>query len=161
MSLSNDEEDEVISLNWLRNPFGLERWAELNVGEKVNLPENERLWDVCNRWTYDKSNEIDRKLFKKVVDIYWSKIQNLQVGYFVFDLPGYRQMVEGPVGMKLTRRYYEYRRDGADIAIRMECFKRDLSLDNPTLEKWKEWFHRLVVFAEKLQDPNMEFYCSV
>ena len=149
------DEEEAMSLNWLRNPFGLERWAEANVGKTDNSPENERLWYVCNNWNYGKSKEIDKCLFEQVVDKYWSAIQELEVGYFVFNLPMYRQFVEGELRKRLEFGDYKYRMGYTEIAIKMEFFE-----DVPTLDGYKEWFHRLVLFAEKLQDPNMEFHCS-
>jgi signal peptidase I len=161
ISLRDKETDEVVmSLNWLRNPFGLEQWAELNVGETGNSQKEERLWYVCNNWNYDRSKEIDKQLFKNVVDSYWVVLKNLGVGYFVFTLPEYRQFVEGLMGRNLEMKDYHYQKNHTEIAINMECFKNDPSLDTPSLEKYKEWFHRLVVFAEKLQEPCMEFHCS-
>ena len=161
ISLRDKETDEeIMSLNWLRNPFGLERWAEDNlilyVGETAKLPEKKKLWYVCNNWNYENSDEIDRQLFKEVIDEYWMVLQKLEVGYFVFDLPEYRQFVEGVInGRKLEFENYRYQRDHTEIAIEMECFR-----NIPSLHGYKEWFYRLVLFAEKLQDPNVVFHCS-
>ena len=156
ISLRDKETDEeIMSLNWLRNPFGLERWAGDNVGEVINVPIRQRLGYVCNNWNYEKSNEIDRQLFKEVVDGYWTALQKREVGYFVFDLPEYRQFVEGDIGRKLEFEDYGYRKDHTEIAIKMECF-----CEYPSLQEYKEWFYQLVLFAEKLQDPNVVFHCS-
>ena len=149
------DEEEAMSLNWLRNPFGLERWAEANVGKTDNSPENERLWHVLNNWNYGKSKEIDKCLFKEVVDGYWCIIRELEVGYFAFTLPMYRQFVEGKLRKRLEFSDWCYRRGHTEIAIKMEFFE-----DVATLDGYKEWFHRLVLFAEKLQEQGMEFYCS-
>ena len=87
--------NEVMSLNWLRNPFGLQTWAEDNVGMKIvqrvrGISGREELFEdlryVCNHWSYEDSSDIDRGLFKQVVDTYWKEIQKLEVGYFVFNL---------------------------------------------------------------------------
>ena len=148
----------IMSLNWLRNPFGLEQWAESNTeieNTEIENTEHERLRYVCNHWNYDKAKEIDKKLFKEVVDKYWAIIREVEVGRFVFDLPEYRQFVEGPIGKKLKYGDYKYRNGHTEIAIKMELFKDVLSLDG-----YKEWFLKLVVFAEKLQEEDIEFYCS-
>ena len=148
---------EVMSLNWLRNPFGLEQWAESNVGEKPDMLGKPTLYYVCNNWCYDESDNIDRKWFKRVVDRYWSEIRELKVGYFVFDLPEYRQFVEGKLKRELDyfTEDFEYREDNTEIAIRMDCFDEAKSLDG-----YKEWFQQLVMFAEILQEADVEFDCS-
>ena len=74
------EEDEIMSLNWLRNPFGLERWAAANT-EKENV-ERGRLWYVCNHWNYDKAKKIDTRVFKEIIDKYWGVIRELREGCF-------------------------------------------------------------------------------
>ena len=154
-----DEEtgEEIISLNWLRNPFGLERWAESNVGEKLNVPGNKALWFVCNYWCYDGSDNIDRVRFKEVVDSYWAKVQEIEFGYFIFDLPEYRQFVEGKLkqGLDYSEGDFRYQKDNTEIAIRMTCFN-----DVKSLDEYKGWFQQLVQFAERLQDTNVEFECS-
>ena len=149
--------EEVMSLNWFRNPFGLERWAESNVGEKTDMLEESRLWYVCNHWCYGESNNIDRKLFKQVVDEYWAKIQEIELGCFVFDLPEYRQFVEGKLksGLDYFEGDFRYQEDNTKIAIRMDYFD-----DVKSLDEYKEWFQELVLFAERLQDADVEFDCS-
>jgi hypothetical protein len=154
-------DEEVMSLNWLRNPFGLERWAEANVCEIYVSKEEERLRYVCNHWNYDKSKEIDKQLFEKVVDNYWAVIKNLEVGYFAFNLPEYRQFVEGMIGKNLKMKDYRYRNNPTEIVINMELFKGEFVFtDSKGLEGYKGWFRQLVAFAEKLQEPDMVFYCS-
>lgn len=148
---------EVMSLNWLRNPFGLERWAESNVGEKTDMVGKPTLYYVCNNWYYDESGNIDRKWFKRVMDRYWTKIQEIEFGYFVFNLSEYRQFVEGKLkrGLDYFEGDFRYQKDNTEIAIRMDCFDEAKSLD-----EYKGWFQQLVLFAERLQDADVEFDCS-
>lgn len=163
--IGKETKEEVMSLNWLRNPFGLERWAESNVGDIVDivvgtymeLHEEQTLHYVCNHWCYDESDNIDRGQFKWIVDKYWDKIQELEVGYFVFDLPEYRQFVEGKLKRELDHSVgdFEYRKDNTEIAIKMELFEGTKSFD-----EYKQWFQQLVLFAERLQDADVEFDCS-
>lgn len=189
MSLDIDLEDEhgneVASMNWLRNPFGLERWAEGNVGDKFKLynsktDERVNLWYVCNRWNYDKGNEINfgrdkdfnRILFKEVVDTYWEYLSKLKCGYFFFSVPLYQQFL-GNKGFPLL-----FDNDGwivgswmknddiADIAVPMRYFEDNNIVDlgsiacKDILQGYKDWFLELVNFAVKLQDPDLRFYCS-
>jgi hypothetical protein len=86
------EKYEVLSMNWLRNPFGLERWAETNAGVKVS--DDQSLYYVCNHWAYDNSIDHDdphhdnREFFKEVVDHYGNALhmrhRNGETFYFAF-----------------------------------------------------------------------------
>jgi hypothetical protein len=85
-----DDAREVASLNWLRNPFGLCQWAEDNAEPGVD----DSLWCACNHWNYDKSAEVNRPLFKAIVDAYAAKVAKLEVGHFYFDtLDGFYGLV--------------------------------------------------------------------
>jgi hypothetical protein len=58
----------VCALNWLRNPFGLERWAYYNTAhELADLPDDRTLYYVCNQWAYGTGFDVDRELFYAVV----------------------------------------------------------------------------------------------
>lgn len=168
MYLFDDDDGEVMWLNWLRNSFGLIYWAEDNTGlgkEKDTLS----LWDVCNQWSYDEGENIARKLFQDVVLTYWEKVKNLKQSYFFFRLSAYRQFVEGKQrhmphedflgGTRIIGE--KYANDGR-LMIPVEHFSHPtfhLSGECST-ERYKEWFRQLVEFAEKLQDESLRFYCS-
>jgi len=168
ISLYNSADEEVASMNWQRSPFGLCQWAEDNVGDGQLS-----LYHVCNDWAYDKSADVDRAEFKRVVDLYWKAIKELKRGYFYFDLPAYIQFVEGNTksfprtqwGSIVNVQYVDER---ARIKIPMEYFSSMKYSDDPwfemigynTLEYYKNRFAKLVEFAELLQDKSLRFECS-
>lgn len=165
ISLYRDNK-EIMAMNWLRNPFGLERWASDN----VPLQLKKDLWYVCNHWNYEKSNRINRQLFLDVVMQYWAGIKKLKEGYFFFSLPSYRQFVEGKTqyldtmigwafgGKRIKGEKYVENR----LAIPMWQFNEqvvDLG-GQYQLDDYKNWFKELVGFAKLLQDKRNRFYCS-
>ena len=167
IALIDKDDNEVLSMNWLRNPFGLCQWAEDNTPHLTYHGKD--LYYVCNHWAYKMGNRINRPLFKEVVDLYWAEIQKLERGYFHFDLPEYFQFVHqhyhlfpivpGYQHIAIKDSLYDNERR---IAIPQEYFGHaDFSLGNCyTLDHYKAWFKQLVDFAERLQDKNLKFYCS-
>lgn len=163
------ETEEIASLNWLRNPFGLCQWAEDNFGGEGLLTL------VCNQWAYDKCEEIDRRLFKSVVDDYWSRIsihitsyfwfneaqynQFLKPyeGYFLLDIvggiAGRMQTVDNKKGLPLS--YFD--KDNLPDSLNL---KRRHSSDSTIKEIYINWFKQLVDFADKLQNKEYKFYCE-
>lgn len=170
ISLIDENEEDVIEMNWLRNPYGLCNWAEDNVIEAGYNPDKEEsLWYVINNWSYDDSPNVDRKLFLDVVMKYWEVVKNLEQGYYFFSLPGYRQFVEGKTHLmpQEKRSWGTPRIKGEKYAhdrrlmIPMENFKHsEFTLDDPCLKRNQEWFAKLVKFAEMLQDEQYIYYCS-
>lgn len=169
ISVSKDGE-ELAGINWLRNPFGLEQWAERNVGDKVSN-FGITLYDVCNNWAYDEAKNVDRKLFKDIVDLYWEEIRRLERGYFFFNFREFEVMV--------AQHYNLFPKEDLPCVINPEIlgsiWKGDLygipqeyfCNDNIFhlgthfhLVAYKLWFKVLVDLAELLQDPETEFYCS-
>lgn len=170
-------EQEVLSMNWLRNPYGLCNWAEDN----FEMAKGKRgdLYDVCNQWAYGKSKKVDRKLFKRVVMRYSKFVKSLDEGYFLFDLACYRQFVQPNYELFLKdpslgfsdllriygEKYFDPKQGDTRLAIPMEQFNQgafNLShrAGQTMIEKYQEWFDELVEFAHELQDENLEFYCS-
>lgn len=162
------QEREIASLNWFRNPFGLERWAEANTG--LGKTQEVDLWDVCNNYAYGKA-EVDRPLFLETVQAYHDAVQALEEGYFYFSLPEYRQFVEP------NRPYFtiEERPHFAGLPPRImgERYSEDGRLMIPvwqfanvphhgpaSLDHYKAWMGRLLEFAQLLQNPATRFYCS-
>ncbi|AEG18684.1 hypothetical protein [Methanobacterium paludis] len=168
-------EDGIIAMNWFRNPFGLERWAEKNVGDKVKIQDEEgnkvTLWDVCNKWCYKRAEVLNslipevkrrnRLLFKEVVDAYWSEIQKLDEGFFFFDLPTYDHFVGQhtsvfPNEWVLTVTFTE-----KEIVIPMDYFKNEVfnlgRVNKGGLQGYKDWFKELVDFADLLQNLDYTF----
>jgi hypothetical protein len=163
-----DDDGEVMGLNWLRNSFGLIYWAEDNTGLAKGRDELS-IWDVCNQWSYDEGENIDRKLFQDVVLAYWEKVKNLKQSYFFFDLPAYRHFVEGKQRYMPNKRFLDglhitgekYADDGR-LMIPVEHFSHsafNMGSECST-ERYKKWFGQLVEFAERLQDKELRFYCS-
>ena len=160
--------DEVADMNWFRNPFGLCQWAEDNY-EYVNGHEGKKsLWYVCNHWSYAKSGRVNRKLFKDVVHEYWDTISFIKQGYFFFNLPSYRQFIEGKLNYlpgndgifnrSILGQKYDIK---SRLLIPMEHFgDRLFGISKHTLDDYREWFKELLWFAELLQDKNNRFYCS-
>lgn len=159
--------DEEIALNWLRNPFGLCNWAEANVQPKTRR----NLWYVCNHWAYDKAKRVNKPLFLEVVLAYWDAIQAMDRGYFVFDLPSYRQFIEPFVDYLPSRphvmgdgqrwikdsKYDDHQR----LMIPMEHFVSPVfHLGDASLDEYRRWFSRLVDLARLLQEHGAVFYCS-
>jgi len=168
ISVSKDGE-ELASINWLRNPFGLEQWAERNVGDKVSH-FGITLYDVCNNWAYDEAKNIDRKLFKDIVDLYWEEIRRLERGYFFFNFQEYVGLIPYyhgfPVEKPTFRNITEIKDaiwKGDLYGIPQEYFHDDAKFHMGsfyTLGQYQSWFKVLVDLAELLQDPEIEFYCS-
>lgn len=167
VNLNKLEPEEVASMNWLRNPFGLCNWAEDNF-EAVGAKTDTKLSFVINNWSYETSNDINRELFKSVVDGYWKVLQKIDKGYFFFDIYSYLQFIE-PNRKKLPTEHDNIL--GIDlitgmnwklskVGIPMEHFtKKIIDIDN-SLDHYKDWFNELVEFSNKLQDKKLIFYCS-
>lgn len=174
-----DGEGEVVSMNWLRNPFGLRDWAEDNYqiatgtfGKPDDVPD---LWYVINHWNYAEGVNVDRALFKSVVDEYWSVLRGIEEGYFCFTLSGYINIIEphrgalpseniiagdSRFGRKIIGAKYVGERSER-IAIPQRLFTSPVwNLGRRGLPDYLAWFHELVTFAEKLQDTRYRFYCS-
>ena len=166
ISLYDKDDQPVAEMNWLRNQYGLAIWAEDNtVFDKHDL----RL--IINKSAYAESVNVDRKLFKETVLKYWDQIKSLEKGYFYFKLSAYRQFIEGRAEF-LPGRYLlmggkvwaidgsSYDKQGR-IKIPVEHFSHPVfDHDKPSLEKYKEWFYRLVEFAELLQNKDYSSHCT-
>lgn len=80
ISLYTNNNEEVASLNWLRNPFGLERWAAANVkgvpfhSNGITEPD---LYEICNKWTYDESPFITRICMRATLPLTCPRIGSL------------------------------------------------------------------------------------
>ena len=175
ISLYDKDDDDIMSINWLRNPYGLERWAEASVFHvKLDFESEATLWQVCNENNYDKSEDIDRKRFQRVVWSYWEIIKNIETGFFFFRLGEFIQFIQ-PHYDRLPKREsafgfvdiegYEYEKPDRDrILIPMEHFKQDcfhLGIrEDSVLQHYKNWFQELIQFAEYLQDESYTFHCS-
>lgn len=166
---NNKQKEELASINWLRNPFGLCNWAEDNV-KPTDLKEKD-LYYVVNHWNYEKSDQINRALFKKVVYDYWYEIRKLERGYFFFTLQTYIQFVEPNLSAlpkvnihflnNVNRIKDSYYTDDNRIAVPQEYFNNPIfNLSGSTLEHYKNWFKELVDFADLLQNKDNAFYCS-
>ena len=159
-----------MSMNWLRNPFGLPIWIEYNVQRPdTDLPS---LSTICNMWTYKESDNIDRKMFLKVVLSYKTGLEELQSGFFYFNFKEYRQFVEPNAhlmekevgfwgtdikGLKFTK---DEQTNRDLVKIPMDVYKMKYPISYSNISYYKKWFQELVDFAEKLQDESSKFYCD-
>lgn len=172
-------EDEIASMDWLRNPFGLCTFVEDNVGDRV-----QSLWHVCNDHAYKVMGELDRRKFRRIVLAYWDRLRNLDKAYFYFDFHAYVQftssysdaMVIAPNRFStdpqnaFAQGAYTWRSSSSDddpdrLGIRVERFQQyryeHFSWgDTPVLDFYKDWFKRLVNIAEVMQDLNVEVHIS-
>jgi hypothetical protein len=141
--------EEIASMNWLRNPYGLCNWAEANYRYATKQPDPKKdLHYVINHWNYEKSSRVNRALFKQIVDEYWRVIKGLEKGYFFFDVWGYIQFIQPnldliPQEESLfgTQRIVGAERLDHEIGIPMEYFAdRAFHLGKSGLDEWKAWF---------------------
>jgi len=177
-----ENEEEIESMNWLRNPFGLCNWAVDNYvywcKKKYDCysknGKNNLLYHMLNCYAYDKGKKLDRKKFLEIVQTYYDLLNNIEEGYFFFDLNSYRQFIQPKYNTFLKgynygdfrtihgEKYDKYNRNVLMIPqsefVNYECvhsIKTDMSLS-----KYKAWMRELLDFAEMLQDESLEFYCS-
>lgn len=162
------ETEEVASLNWLRNPFGLCQWAEDNFGGEGML------YMVCNQWAYDNGANIDRTLFKSVVDNYWHQISESTTSYFWFNETQYNRFIKphekyfpgGILGRIIGSQVTPDNRVGIPLSYFDKELPEPLSLkrrhqqDSTMKEIYVNWFKELVDFADKLQNTLYTFYCE-
>jgi len=170
IALLDKDEEEVLSMNWLRNPFGLASWVKDNAEFLGFKPEEEKsLYYVVNHWNYDKGKDIDRALFLDVVDSYWEVIEPMEKGFFFFNLPSYHQFIEKNVKyMPKPKDYRSTEPDGLNytknchvLMIPMENFYHSVfHLSDPSLDYYKNWYKKLIHFSDRLQDEQYTFYCS-
>ena len=165
MSLSG--EGKYITMNWLRNPFGLTKWLEDNVERpETDLPS---VNTICNRWTYSNSDKIDRELFLNVILSYKTGVEKLERGFYYFNLREYRCLVEPKAHLMEKEskmlggtdiKGLEYAKDGR-VRIPLEVYaKYPHAESHSTIEYYKKWFKELLDFAEQLQDKSLTFYCD-
>lgn len=163
-------DEEVVELNWSRNPFGLCQWAEDNADPGIDFS----LYFVCNEWAYSKGDQVNRPLFKSVVDAYGEMVKALEFGYFWFPESNLEQSVRNfqsgnyptpglvTVEMVQQARFVEFRNGKYGIPMTMfhSPHSRFDYSEDLRLPRYKEWFTRLESFAEQLQDETLRFYCS-
>lgn len=177
--ISNDT--TVKELNWLRNAFGLIQWAEDNVGNFINIakfteiPKNERpLYYVCNHWSYNTANQIDRALFKRVVLEYNQFVQLMSQGYFYFnsieqlhtywnEFVSWNKIWNKKNIQSLDTALYFPNTLGYNIQIPIAVFYSDDDINDHyihNLDEYKQWFKELVELAELMQDPSTNVYIT-
>ncbi|BDA74393.1 hypothetical protein CAL7716_085590 [Calothrix sp. PCC 7716] len=160
-----DGEQEIISMNWTRNPFGLCRWAEDNFGF------DNHLWHVCNEWSYNKAHYIDRALFQQVVHSYYKRLHGHLDFYFYFNNTQFNQFIRNYLD------YFPLSSNGIvgsvvqpdrRLAIPMHHFDEEMPemlqirrrKEITVCQQYRAWFGELMHFADLLQNANYSFYCS-
>jgi hypothetical protein len=171
ISTHNEETGRSKDLNWLRNPYGLERWARANYiyARKEEEPDP-GLWDVCNCWNYDKSEEVDRALFARVIKHYGETILALKFAYFWFNKNNYVHFIEPykhllPTTLEPSVQYSLWGEPHLGIPMRHFTHPAfNLSSiyypNHHTLEHYQTWYRDLLEFADILLHPASTFYCS-
>ena len=127
--LEDKHNNEIKSITWPRNPFGLCNWAEDNVGD-----DRSSLHHVCNAWQYEKASQCDRPLFQQVVEHYWQKILALDNNScFWFTPPQIKEWISpkkhlfpSSVTDKLAS---SLEQAGLQIGIPMWCFEDSRIID--------------------------------
>lgn len=158
--------ERIAEINWLRNPFGLINWVEDNTPHPTEKTKY-TLYEVCNKWAYSDGKNIEKEEFQKTVMVYSKHVEELEEGYFFFNLNSYRQFVQPNLcDMKLEKDIFGCSKvigeklalDGR-LMVPMVQFENIIGY-NTTLEEYKKWYTQLVKFAELLQTPGVTFYCS-
>lgn len=172
--VNNPKTGASMDMNWLRNPYGLCSWAESNYDYQTEsqTPEQKSLWWVINHWNYDKSEQVDRKLFLNVVNRYGNVLINdLKQGHFFFTEQELKQFIFPHLTVlswtKDTLPGVVIKHPVVQLGIPMEFFEHPCfglsSKYRPnahTLDRYQAWFQELMNFAEILRNPDAEFYCS-
>lgn len=162
--------EELVGLNWLRNPFGLCDWAEDNAHHNGLAQEKFDLYYVCNHWAYDNATAIDRRLFKEVVDRYGATLLKLDSSFYFFTLSEYRQFIQpheqllpgrivpGTEVWSFESSFYD---EQQRLAIPVDHFSHQVfNLGEVSTRFYQEWFQKLMQMADLLQDPDVQFSCS-
>jgi hypothetical protein len=169
LSLYDEKEQEICSLNWLRNPFGLCECVEQNVEHemRMQIARETSLYYVCNHWNYNKSKHIDRNLFLTVVKNYDKIFQNIETLYFFFNFKDFLSFC--------SKHSQHFPRDQFDhikgiiyhnnnnqvVGIPINHFRHPCwHLGSVDQCYYYQWMKRLVEFAEALQNQKYKFYCS-
>ena|SRR5579872_3619649 len=175
ISVSNATTEQAVELNWLRNPFGLERWARANYLYVKKEEPKPDLWGVINQWNYDKAEQVDKPVFLEVVKRYGEVILHLEKGYFWFDITAYLDFIrphEALLPWKSFGLGENQRIAGAvyqhlTMGIPMEYLSSpvfglsdEYRHDAHSLARYQAWYQQLIDFAEILQHPDSMFYCS-
>lgn len=184
-----ENEREVADMNWLRNPFGLERWAYWNTYHEFReRPEDRTLWHVCNHWAYDQSQFVDRELFYNVawdyLNVLAHKYAEGQDFYFAFwnnrliteYVTRYREWFPNQPGTRghvIEGAFWLPDDNGNDqgtlmVPIRhfeIPHIESSIRLGRPEhqtmTQRYMAWYYELLYFAKLLvENPEFEFYCS-
>lgn len=152
--------DDVHSMNWLRNPFGLCTFAEDNVGDGSSA-----LWHVCNDHAYDKVKDLDRAKFLMVVREYWERIRSMEKASFYFTPGSYDQFAKQypKIMPPLLHGDLEAAVAPLQILIPVEKFQHAPNFgwrNQSVLQYYKDRFQELVELATTMQDPEIEIYIS-
>jgi len=157
----------VKSMSWVRSPFGLENWAESNVGHLIDksdfdIPSDQKpLNYICNNWSYDNSNLINKDLFFKIIKTYLEAIQKLKKGYFYFkNIKVLNNYIPKKMQMEIKKRTYKarikiYEKIKIDHDMYIKLMEKYNDVDylffnknNYTLEHYKIWFIQLFSIAQ-------------
>lgn len=166
MNVYNPRTKEYLEISWLRNPYGLCRWAQDNyLFAAETSPADECSLDyVCNTWSYKQSAFVDRKRFLDVVRNYARVLLDLDRGFFFFSEEEVKVFLEPhTLDISAITTFRCNGRLGIDQKhFSNPCFSLNFISDDTrhTLEHYQQWYVRLISMARMLQNPETEFYCS-
>lgn len=173
MSVSGPGDDDSLWINWLRNPFGLERWAELNYrydkqrrGDKTEPPMT--LWHACNDW--NTKEPPSRLQFYETVMHYWETISKLPDAFFFFGAADFVYLIVP----KLSQFKMKFAWSGSGFIDGMVVLDGGKYVGLPHIyfrdgfdlgDKWgkadyQRWFEELVEIADKAHNHGWDVTVS-
>ena len=167
IDLCDSDGHPICSINWLRNPFGLQRAVEDNLkklGDARIADGKMTLYQVCNKWSYKESENVDRAVFLETVKTYYDAFNALEDVRLHFNLMEYCQFVQ-PRFDRLKKSYTGMWIDGYKIEAdgRMSLptsVSNALINQDCSFQFYKTWLGQLYDLAVKLQDPSTRVYCE-
>lgn len=169
ITVYDEKGEEIFSMNWLRNPFGLIAWAEANTSVPPIFWDGKKwtLYKVLNEFNYDKAKgltdehckeRIARGLFIEVINKHWEQISELESGYFKFNGWQYINWVEGikdKMPKDVKGRIEGIEPQNGDVLIPQEHFiGLEDDFDDLSLNFYKAWFFELVQLSLYLKHPG-------
>lgn len=137
--------NEIKSMNWLRNPFGLIYWIKDNTGID--------LWHVINEHSYRNSHKVDREEFLKLAEAAYEAVSRLDKAHFKVQAKD-----AGYFGLSLD--LADRVEDGYAFFPLCDSVCQAAGLGHASLDSYKKWTEELLDFAKALQSDSVEYYCS-
>lgn len=178
--LYDRSDQEVISMNWLRNPFGLIYVIQANTGVDM--------WGVINDNAYDNSHKVNRKEFLSLAQEAFKKMKALTDGFFLIPVTKLKdgrqkdnnniKLIKEKIFTKESEHHIIYKIRWVDYFehyclrmcrsqygrpcqdYRQYCTDWNLKAAKEPVKYYKDWTGELLEFATELQNPEYDYYCS-